>query len=110
MITSPVDTPSTGNQYIECLGNNQFIYNRDGQIYPVTRLGAQDIIQYMEEYQDIKDSVISGDIYNSGLSAEQLNSNISSAISLIANKIATACGNPSDSEFLKVTLINDLTQ
>lgn len=110
MITSAVDTPSTGNQYIECLGNNQFIYNRDGQTYPVTRLGAQDIIQYMEEYQDIKDSVISGDIYNSGLSAEQLNSNISSAISLIANKIAIACGNPSDSEFLKVTLINDLTQ
>lgn len=110
MLSSNIDTPITGNQFIECLGNNQFVYNRDNQKYIVNKSEAVTITQYMDEYQDIKDSFISGDIFIGATDLSQINERISAAIELIANKIATAYGNPSDALYLKNTLINDLSK
>ena len=108
MLSSDIETPSTGYQYIDCLGGDQFIYSRDNQKFNIDRSGAVTIAQYMDEYQDIKDAVISGDIYIGAKDINQINQRLDSAIELISTKIATAYGNPSDALYLKNTLINDL--
>lgn len=110
-LTSSIETPTLGSQTIDCLGNNQFIYKTDTGSYNISRNAAVDITENIENYHQIKDSLISGDIYqDTNYSVEEINNGINEQIKIIASKIAIAYGRPEDYEYIKTALLNDLKE
>lgn len=110
-LTSSIETPTLGSQTIDCLGNNQFIYKTDSGSYNISRNAAVDITENIENYHQIKDSLISGDIYqDTNYSVEEINNGINEQIKIIASKIAIAYGRPEDYEYIKTALLNDLKE
>lgn len=110
-LTSSIETPTLGSQTIDCLGNNQFIYKTDTGSYNISRNAAVDITENIENYHQIKDSLISGDIYqDTNYSVEEINNGINEQIKIIASKIAIAYGRPNDYEYIKTSLLNDLKE
>lgn len=110
-LTSSIETPTLGSQTIDCLGNNQFIYKTDSGSYNISRNAAVDITENIENYHQIKDSLISGDIYqDTNYSVEEINDGINEQIKIIASKIAIAYGRPEDYEYIKTALLNDLKE
>lgn len=110
-LTSSIETPTLGSQTIDCLGNNQFVYKTDTGSYNISRNAAVDITENIENYHQIKDSLISGDIYqDTNYSVEEINNGINEQIKIIASKIAIAYGRPEDYEYIKTALLNDLKE
>lgn len=110
-LTSSIETPTLGGQTIDCLGNNQFVYKTDTGTYPISRQAAADIVESIENYHQIKDSLISGDIYqDTNYSVDEINDAIRQQIKNIASKIATSYGRPNDYEYIKTSLLNDLKE
>lgn len=110
-LTSSIETPTLGSQTIDCLGNNQFIYKTDTGSYNISRNAAVDITENIENYHQIKDSLISGDIYqDTNYSVEEINNGINEQIKIIASKIAIAYGRPEDYEYIRTALLNDLKE
>ena len=110
-LTSSIETPTLGGQTIDCLGNNQFIYKTDTGVYPISRKAAVDIIESIENYHQIKDNLISGDIYqDTNYSVDEINAAIKQQINNIASTIATSYGRPNDYEYIKTSLLNDLKE
>lgn len=110
-LTSSIETPTLGSQTIDCLGNNQFIYKTDTGSYNISRNAAVDITENIENYHQIKDSLISGDIYqDTNYSVEEINNGINEQIKIIASKIAIAYGRPNDYDYIKTSLLNDLKE
>ena len=110
-LTSSIETPTLGGQTIDCLGNNQFVYKTDTGTYPISRQAATDIVESIENYHQIKDSLISGDIYqDTNYSVDEINAAIRQQINSIASTIATSYGRPNDYEYIKTSLLNDLKE
>lgn len=110
-LTSSIETPTLGGQTIDCLGNNQFVYKTDTGTYPISRQAAVDIVENIENYHQIKDSLISGDIYqDTNYSVDEINAAIRQQINSIASTIATSYGRPNDYEYIKTSLLNDLKE
>lgn len=110
-LTSSIETPTLGGQTIDCLGNNQFVYKTDTGTYPISRKAAVDITESIENYHQIKDSLISGDIYqDTNYSVDEINAAIRQQINSIASTIATSYGRPNDYEYIKTSLLNDLKE
>lgn len=110
-LTSSIETPTLGGQTIDCLGNNQFVYKTDTGTYPISRQAAVDIVESIENYHQIKDSLISGDIYqDTNYSVDEINAAIRQQINSIASTIATSYGRPNDYEYIKTSLLNDLKE
>ena len=110
-LTSSIETPTLGGQTIDCLGNNQFVYKTDTGTYPISRKAAVDIVESIENYHQIKDNLISGDIYqDTNYSVDEINDAIKQQIKNIASKIATSYGRPNDYEYIKTSLLNDLKE
>lgn len=110
-LTSSIETPTLGGQTIDCLGNNQFIYKTDTGTYPISRKAAVDIVESIENYHQIKDNLISGDIYqDTNYSVDEINDAIRQQIKNIASTIATSYGRPNDYEYIKTSLLNDLKE
>lgn len=110
-LTSSIETPTLGGQTIDCLSNNQFVYKTDTGTYPISRKAAVDITESIENYHQIKDSLISGDIYqDTSYTPDEINDAIKEQINNIAAKIATAYGRPNDYEYIKTSLLNDLKE
>lgn len=110
-LTSSIETPTLGGQTIDCLGNNQFVYKTDTGTYPISRKAAVDITESIENYHQIKDSLISGDIYqDTSYTPDEINDAIKEQINNIAAKIATAYGRLNDYEYIRTSLLNDLKE
>lgn len=110
-LTSSIETPTLGGQTIDCLGNNQFVYKTDTGTYPISRQAAADIVESIENYHQIKDSLISGDIYqDTSYTPDEINDAIKEQINNIAAKIATAYGRLNDYEYIRTSLLNDLKE
>lgn len=110
-LTSSIETPTLGGQTIDCLGNNQFVYKTDTGTYPISRQAAVNIVESIENYHQIKDSLISGDIYqDTNYSVDEINDAIRQQIKNIASKITTSYGRPNDYEYIKTSLLNDLKE
>lgn len=110
-LTSSIETPTLGGQTIDCLGNNQFVYKTDTGTYPISRKAAVDIVESIENYHQIKDNLISGDIYqDTNYSVDEINDAIIQQIKNIASTIATSYGRPNDYEYIKTSLLNDLKE
>lgn len=110
-LTSSIETPTLGGQTIDCLGNNQFVYKTDTGTYPISRKAAVDIVESIENYHQIKDNLISGDIYqDTNYSVDEINDAIKQQIKNIASTIATSYGRPNDYEYIKTSLLNDLKE
>lgn len=110
-LTSSIETPTLGGQTIDCLGNNQFVYKTDTGTYPISRQAAVDIVESIENYHQIKDNLISGDIYqDTNYSVDEINAAIRQQINSIASTIATSYGRPNDYEYIKTSLLNDLKE
>lgn len=110
-LTSSIETPTLGGQTIGCLGNNQFVYKTDTGTYPISRKAAVDITESIENYHQIKDSLISGDIYqDTSYTPDEINDAIKEQINNIAAKIATAYGRLNDYEYIRTSLLNDLKE
>lgn len=110
-LTSSIETPTLGGQTIDCLGNNQFVYKTDTGTYPISRKAAVDITESIENYHQIKDNLISGDIYqDTNYSVDEINDAIIQQIKNIASKIATSYGRPNDYDYIKTSLLNDLKE
>lgn len=110
-LTSSIETPTLGGQTIDCLGNNQFVYKTDTGTYPISRKAAVDITESIENYHQIKDSLISGDIYqDTSYTPDEINDAIKKQINNIAAKIATAYGRLNDYEYIRTSLLNDLKE
>lgn len=110
-LTSSIETPTLGGQTIDCLSNNQFVYKTDTGTYPISRKAAVDITESIENYHQIKDSLISGDIYqDTSYTPDEINDAIKEQINNIAAKIATAYGRPNDYDYIKTSLLNDLKE
>ena len=110
-LTSSIETPTLGGQTINCLGNNQFVYKTDTGTYPISRKAAVDITESIENYHQIKDSLISGDIYqDTSYTPDEINDAIKEQINNIAAKIATAYGRLNDYEYIRTSLLNDLKE
>ena len=110
-LTSSIETPTLGGQTIDCLGNNQFVYKTDTGTYPISRKDAVDIVESIENYHQIKDNLISGDIYqDTNYSVDEINAAIRQQINNIASTIATSYGRPNDYEYIKTSLLNDLKE
>lgn len=110
-LTSSIETPTLGGQTIDCLGNNQFVYKTDTGTYPISKKAAVDITESIENYHQIKDSLISGDIYqDTSYTPDEINDAIKEQINNIAAKIATAYGRLNDYEYIRTSLLNDLKE
>lgn len=110
-LTSSIETPTLGGQTIDCLSNNQFVYKTDTGTYPISRKAAVDITESIENYHQIKDSLISGDIYqDTSYTPDEINDSIKEQINNIAAKIATAYGRLNDYEYIRTSLLNDLKE
>lgn len=110
-LTSSIETPTLGGQTINCLGDNQFVYKTDTGTYPISRKAAVDITESIENYHQIKDSLISGDIYqDTNYTPDEINNAIKEQINNIAAKIATAYGRLNDYEYIRTSLLNDLKE
>lgn len=110
-LTSSIETPTLGGQTIDCLGNNQFVYKTDTGTYPISRKAAVDITESIENYHQIKDSLISGDIYqDTSYTPDEINDAIKEQINNIAAKIATAYDRLNDYEYIRTSLLNDLKE
>lgn len=110
-LTSSIETPTLGGQTIDCLGNNQFVYKTDTGTYPISRKAAVDITESIENYHQIKDSLISEDIYqDTSYTPDEINDAIKEQINNIAAKIATAYGRLNDYEYIRTSLLNDLKE
>lgn len=110
-LTSSIETPTLGGQTIDCLGNNQFVYKTDTGTYPISRQAAVDITESIENYHQIKDSLISGDIYqDTSYTPDEINDAIKKQINNIAAKIATAYDRLNDYEYIRTSLLNDLKE
>lgn len=111
VLSTKNDTPTLGEQKIICHGNDQYSYNINNKNIPINKTNAIKITQYMNEYNDIKDSYKSGDIFvNSRGNEKQIMESLDNSIKQIAYEMATNSNMPNQINAIYNSLINDLNK